>query len=83
MASSPSAAAPVVPHVDGGEDRHRGQQDPGRRSHRHRRADRRGGCPFCSVMMSDAVAAKQQNGQAEGVEVTDVARLMLQAAKSE
>ena len=40
-------------------------------------------CPFCSVMMSDAVAAKQQDGQAEGVEVTDVARLMLQAAKSE
>ena len=38
-------------------------------------------CPFCSVMMSDAVAARQQDGQAEGVEVTDVARLMLQAAK--
>jgi hypothetical protein len=31
--------------------------------------------------MSDAVAARQQDGQAEGVEVTDVARLMLQAAK--
>jgi len=40
-------------------------------------------CPFCSVMMSDAVASRQQDGQAEGVEVTDVARLMLQAAKSE
>jgi Fe-S oxidoreductase len=38
-------------------------------------------CPFCSVMMSDAVAAKQQDGQAEGVEVKDVARLMLEAAK--
>ena len=40
-------------------------------------------CPFCSVMMSDAIASRQQDGQAEGVEVTDVARLMLQAAKSE
>jgi len=40
-------------------------------------------CPFCSVMMSDAVASRQQDGQAEGVEVTDIARLMLQAAKSE
>ena len=38
-------------------------------------------CPFCSVMMSDAVAARQQNGEAEGVEVTDIARLMLQAAR--
>jgi len=38
-------------------------------------------CPFCSVMMHDAVTARQQEGQAEGVEVTDVARLMLQAAK--
>ena len=40
-------------------------------------------CPFCSVMMSDAVAAKQQDGGAEGVEVTDVARLMLQSVKSD
>ena len=39
-------------------------------------------CPFCSVMMNDAIAAKQQTGAAEGVEVTDIARLMLQAAKS-
>ena len=40
-------------------------------------------CPFCSVMMSDAVAAKQQDGGAEGVEVTDVARLMLQSVKGD
>jgi len=33
--------------------------------------------------MSDAVAAKQQDGHAEGVEVTDVARLMLQSVKSD
>ena len=40
-------------------------------------------CPFCSVMMSDAVAAKQQDGHAEGVEGADVARLMLQSVKSD
>ena len=40
-------------------------------------------CPFCSVMLHDAVTARQQDGLAEGVEVQDVARLMLQAAKAE
>jgi Fe-S oxidoreductase len=38
-------------------------------------------CPFCSVMMSDAVAAKQQTGAAEGVEVRDIARLLLDSVK--
>ena len=34
-------------------------------------------CPFCMVMLSDAVSAKQHSGQArEGVEVLDVAQLL-------
>jgi Fe-S oxidoreductase len=34
-------------------------------------------CPFCMVMLSDAVTAKQQAGQArEGVEVLDVAQIL-------
>ncbi|MHB8451634.1 MAG: (Fe-S)-binding protein, partial [Mycobacteriales bacterium] len=34
-------------------------------------------CPFCMVMLSDAVTAKKQEGQArEGVEVLDVAQIL-------
>ena len=39
-------------------------------------------CPFCSVMLNDAVTARQGEGLAEGVEVVDVATLLLDAAKS-
>lgn len=39
-------------------------------------------CPFCSVMLHDAVTARQQAGQAPGVEVTDVATLLLEATRS-
>ena len=34
-------------------------------------------CPFCSVMLNDAVTSRQQEGQAEGMEVRDVATLLL------
>jgi Fe-S oxidoreductase len=38
-------------------------------------------CPFCSVMLNDAVTSRQSDGQAEGVEVVDVATLLLDAAR--
>jgi Fe-S oxidoreductase len=38
-------------------------------------------CPFCSVMLNDAVTSRQGEGKAEGVEVVDVASLLLDAAK--
>ncbi len=37
-------------------------------------------CPFCMVMLSDAVTAKKQSGEAkEGVEVLDVSQLLLRS----
>jgi Fe-S oxidoreductase len=38
-------------------------------------------CPFCSVMLNDAVTARQQEGTAQGVEVVDIATLLLESAK--
>jgi Fe-S oxidoreductase len=38
-------------------------------------------CPFCSVMLNDAVTSRQSEGAAQGVEVVDVATLLLDAAK--
>ena len=39
-------------------------------------------CPFCMVMLSDAVTAKKQAGEArEDVEVLDVAQLLLQSVR--
>jgi Fe-S oxidoreductase len=35
------------------------------------------GCPFCHVMLSDGVAQAQANGHGDGVEVMDVAQLLL------
>ena len=35
------------------------------------------GCPFCQVMLSDGLTAAQATGQGEGVEVLDVAQLLL------
>ena len=35
------------------------------------------GCPFCRVMISDGVTAKQAEGEAESVEVVDVAQMLL------
>ncbi|MDI9915456.1 (Fe-S)-binding protein [Rhodococcus sp. IEGM 1379] len=35
------------------------------------------GCPFCRVMLTDGVTARQEEGKGEGVEVVDVAALML------
>ncbi|MET7773038.1 (Fe-S)-binding protein [Nocardia sp. NPDC005366] len=35
------------------------------------------GCPFCRVMLTDGVTARQEKGEGEGVEVVDVAQLML------
>ncbi|CAB4978999.1 unannotated protein [freshwater metagenome] len=39
-------------------------------------------CPFCSVMLNDAVTSRQQEGIGVGIEVVDVATLLLAAAKS-
>jgi Fe-S oxidoreductase len=39
-------------------------------------------CPFCNVMLNDAVTSRQGEGTAEGVEVVDVATLLLSAAKA-
>ncbi len=36
------------------------------------------GCPFCRVMLTDGVTARQEQGQGEGVEVVDVAQMMLE-----
>mgnify|MGYP003349070784 CR=1 FL=1 len=38
-------------------------------------------CPFCSVMLNDAVTKRQAEGTAEGVEVVDIATLLLDAAR--
>ncbi|MCR8691655.1 (Fe-S)-binding protein [Rhodococcus pyridinivorans] len=37
------------------------------------------GCPFCRVMLTDGVTARQEEGKGEGVEVIDVAQLMLES----
>jgi len=36
-------------------------------------------CPFCVTMLSDAVTAKQQTGEAAGVEVLDVSQILLRS----
>ena len=42
------------------------------------------GLPFCRVMISDGVeTGLQQDGAAEGVEVLDVAQLLLRSVKGE
>ncbi len=41
------------------------------------------GCPFCRVMISDGVTGLQQDGAADGVEVMDVAQLLLRSVKGE
>ena len=39
-------------------------------------------CPFCLVMLGDAVTAKKQDGEArEDVEVLDVAQLLLRSVR--
>ena len=38
-------------------------------------------CPFCRIMLSDGVTAAQQDGTGEGVEVLDVAQLLLTAVR--
>ena len=41
------------------------------------------GCPFCQVMLSDGVASAQSDVEREDqVQVMDVARLLLRAAKA-
>ena len=39
------------------------------------------GCPFCRVMISDGLTAKQADGVAESVEVVDVAQMLLAAVR--
>jgi len=38
-------------------------------------------CPFCSVMLNDGVTARQAEGKAEGLEVVDIASLLLDSVK--
>jgi Fe-S oxidoreductase len=41
-------------------------------------------CPYCMVMLSDAVTEKKQNGEArEDVEVLDVAQLLQRSLRAE
>jgi Fe-S oxidoreductase len=40
------------------------------------------GCPFCRVMLSDGLTAKQADGSAaQSVEVLDVAQLLLESVR--
>lgn len=39
------------------------------------------GCPFCRVMLSDGLTEAQADGRGEGVEVLDVAQLLLAAVQ--
>jgi Fe-S oxidoreductase len=39
------------------------------------------GCPFCRVMLSDGLTTRQSEGTGEGVEVLDVAQLLLAAVR--
>jgi Fe-S oxidoreductase len=39
-------------------------------------------CPFCSVMLNDGVTARQAAGAAQGVEVVDLATVLLESVKS-
>ncbi|NYI70767.1 Fe-S oxidoreductase [Naumannella cuiyingiana] len=39
------------------------------------------GCPFCRVMLSDGLTAKQADGVGEDIEVLDVAQLLLESVK--
>ena len=39
------------------------------------------GCPFCRVMISDGLGAKQAQGEAQSVEVVDVAQMLLAAVR--
>jgi len=38
-------------------------------------------CPFCRVMLTDGVTARQSEGTAQGVEVLDVAQLLLEGIR--
>ncbi|GAA3603953.1 (Fe-S)-binding protein [Marihabitans asiaticum] len=39
------------------------------------------GCPFCRVMLSDGLTAKQSEGASEDIEVVDVAQMLLSSVK--
>jgi len=39
------------------------------------------GCPFCRVMLTDGLTARQAEGQGEQVEVLDVAQLLLESVR--
>ena len=39
------------------------------------------GCPFCRVMLSDGLTAKQSEGASEDIEVVDVAQMLLAAVR--
>ena len=69
------------PDVDGGEDRQADQRRAHRRGAGHwTRTWSSTACPYCMVMLGDAVTAKKQAGSArEDVEVLDVAQLTLRS----
>jgi Fe-S oxidoreductase len=37
------------------------------------------GCPFCLIMLDDAIKDKQMRGEGEGVEVMDVANVLVRS----
>ncbi len=39
------------------------------------------GCPFCRVMLSDGLTAKQSEGASEDIEVVDIAQMLLASVK--
>lgn len=41
------------------------------------------GCPFCRVMLSDGLTARQSEGRFEQVEVVDIAQMLLAAVRTE
>ena len=66
--------------LDGGEDRQADQRRAHRRGARPRPDLISTACPFCMVMLSDAVTAKQADGSArEDVQVLDVAQILQQS----
>ena len=70
------------PHVAGGADRHADQRRPDRRGPRPDPDIVATACPYCMVMLGDAVNAKKATGQAkETLEVIDVAQLLVRAVR--
>ena len=72
-----SAAAPVAPDVDGGADRQTNHTDRTEEALATGASAIAVACPFCRIMLSDGLTSAQANDEGEGVEVLDVAQLLL------